>query len=98
MHIQEHEEADETYIIAVCAFVEGISGGGLGLGRVRSLSQVILDKECSTCGQVTANYSSGNVLQLGRLKFDYKNSAICQPPCIDAGRDLRAPENATGGG
>ncbi|RYP71535.1 hypothetical protein DL769_004689 [Monosporascus sp. CRB-8-3] len=45
----------------VYAFVEGIPGGGLDLGQIRSLSQAILDKECSKYGRVIANYFSGNV-------------------------------------
>ncbi|RYP26906.1 hypothetical protein DL768_011522 [Monosporascus sp. mg162] len=34
----------------ICAFFEGIPGGGLDLSQIRSLWQVILDKECSKRG------------------------------------------------
>lgn len=52
-----------------------------------------LMKECGVCGSISANYYSRNASQLGWVEIDWRDPAVCQPPCIDAERDLKGKED-----
>ncbi|KAK7936629.1 uncharacterized protein PG986_015067 [Apiospora aurea] len=57
--------------------------GGLTLAQVRELAEELVNTpDCNLCGQITANYHSKNASALGRLKFDWRDNAVCQHPCI----------------
>ncbi|KAK8061173.1 hypothetical protein PG997_015394 [Apiospora hydei] len=76
----------------LCAFPSKVSSnggngddkdGGLTLAQVRALAEELVNTpDCNLCGQITANYHTQNASALGRLKFDWRDNAICQHPCI----------------
>ncbi|KAK8057900.1 hypothetical protein PG996_011837 [Apiospora saccharicola] len=72
-------EADGT----LCAYPYEVPEGGLTLGQVRDLAEELVNTpNCNLCGQITANYHSRNASALGRLKFNWRDNAACQRPCI----------------
>lgn len=74
--------------LAVCLFTKENQSGGLSLGEIRNLTMGLM-KECGVCGSISANYYSRNTPQLGWVEIDWRDPAVCQPPCIDAERDLK---------
>lgn len=74
--------------LAVCLFTKENQSGGLSLGEIRNLTMGLM-KECGVCGSISANYYSRNTSQLGWVEIDWRDPAVCQPPCIDAERDLK---------
>ncbi|KAK8108416.1 hypothetical protein PG984_014217 [Apiospora sp. TS-2023a] len=68
---------------ALCAYPYEVPEGGLTLGQVRDLAEELVNTpNCNLCGQITANYHSRNASALGRLKFNWRDNAVCQRPCI----------------
>ncbi|KAK8022019.1 hypothetical protein PG993_012786 [Apiospora rasikravindrae] len=76
---ETNSEADGT----LCAYPYEVSNGGLTLAQVRELAEELVNApDCNLCGQITTNYRSRDASALGRLKFNWRDNAICQHPCI----------------
>lgn len=72
--------------------MEGVSEGGLNLGEIRTLTRAfVLKGDCSTCGEISANYLSRNKTKEGYVRIDWATNSVCIGDCIDPSKGNLLP-------
>lgn len=72
--------------------MEGVPEGGLSLGEIRNLTRAfVLKDDCSTCGEISANYLSRNETKEGYVRIDWATNSVCIGDCIDPSKGHLLP-------